>query len=79
MVNRPTKGCFGREDLYFAVGVPKTAFNARDEQHDAGELGQLPPDLAKTTAETVSRGKSALDTFRRITKSPAPNSRTLLP
>ena len=24
MVNRPTKGCFGREDSCFAVGVPQT-------------------------------------------------------
>ena len=41
MVNRPTKGCFGREDLYFAVGVPKT--------------GRLAPELPATPAPAFSR------------------------
>ena len=35
------------------------------ELHDAGELGQLPQDLAETPAETFSRGKAAPETLRR--------------
>ena len=43
----------------------KRALTAGDELHDAGELGQLPQDLAETPAETFSRGKAAPETLRR--------------
>ena len=43
----------------------KRALSAGDELHDAGELGQLPQDLAETPAETFSRGKAAPETLRR--------------
>ena len=43
----------------------KRALAAGDELHDAGELGQLPQDLAETPAETFARGKAAPETLRR--------------